>query len=105
MTSKTASEVRHLLESLDLPGPAGFENGAGTVDRIGTIRLNAAALSVESLRVAAARLRRETSVPLQTLDELSDRDLGSLVGLAGDELVRLRERRATLPLLVDEGVG
>lgn len=103
VTSKTASEVRHLLELLDLPGPAGFENGAGTVDRIGTTRLNAAALSVESLRVAAARLRRETSAPLQTLDELSDRDLSSMVGLAGDDLVRLRERRATLPLLVDEG--
>jgi len=54
------------------------------------------------LRIAAARLRRETSAPLRTLDELSDLDLGSLVGLAGDELVRMRERRATLPLLVDE---
>lgn len=102
LTSKTASEVRHLLEQLDLPGPAGFENGAGTVDRLGAIRLNAAALPVESLRIAAAKLRRETPVPLQTLDELSDKDLGALVGLAGDELVRLRERCATLPLLVDE---
>lgn len=102
LTSKTASEVCHLLARLDLPGPAGFENGAGTVDRLGAVHLNAAALPVESLRIAAAGLRRETSVPLRTLDELSDQDLESLVGLAGDELVRLRERRATLPLLVDE---
>jgi mannosyl-3-phosphoglycerate phosphatase len=102
LTSKTASEVRHLLDQLDLPGPAGFENGAGVVDRLGATRLNPVALPMESLRIAAARLRRETSVPLQTLDELSDEDLGALVGLAGDELARLRERRATLPLLVDE---
>ena len=102
VTSKTASEVRHLLVQLDLPGPSGFENGAGTLDRLGATRLNAAALRVESLRIAAAGLRRDTSVPLRTLDELSDLELGSVVGLAGDELVRLRERRATLPLLVDE---
>ena len=78
VTSKTASEVCHLLARLDLPGPAGFENGAGTVDRLGATRLNAAALPVASLRIAAAGLRRETSAPLRTLDELSDLDLGSL---------------------------
>jgi predicted mannosyl-3-phosphoglycerate phosphatase (HAD superfamily) len=39
---------------------------------------------------------------VQTLDDLSDRDLSSLVGLVGDDLDRMRQRQATLPLLVDE---
>jgi mannosyl-3-phosphoglycerate phosphatase len=102
LSSKTPSELRHLLDGLGLPGPAGFENGAGTVDCLGAVTLSPAAVPVDRLRTAAVSLRSESSAPLRTLDELSDQELGALVGLAGEDLVRLRERRATLPLLVAE---
>jgi len=102
VTSKTAAEVSHLLERLDLSGPGGFENGAGVVDRRGIASLTRAAVPVEQLREAADGLRRSTAAPLRTLQELSDRDLSAMVGLVGDDLVRMRRRQATLPLTVDE---
>jgi mannosyl-3-phosphoglycerate phosphatase family protein len=102
VTSKTAAEVRQLLDRFDLPGPGGFENGAGVVDRRGVATLTEAAVPVEELRLAADGLRRATTAPLRTLDELRDRDLTALVGLVGDDVVRMRQRQATLPLLVDE---
>jgi mannosyl-3-phosphoglycerate phosphatase len=102
VTSKTAAEVSHLLGQLDLRGPAGFENGAGVVDRRGVVSLTKAAVPVEQLRDAADGLRRCTAAPLRTLEELSDRDLSAMVGLVGDDLVRMRRRQATLPLMVDE---
>ena len=102
VTSKTAAEVIWLLERLGLPGPAGFENGAGLVERGGRITLHPEAVAVDALRDVAAGLRRETAAPLRTLDEVSDDELGSLTGLTGDELKRARDRRATLPLVVGE---
>ena len=102
VTSKTAAEVRHLLDRLDLRGPGGFENGAGVIDRDGVTTMTAAAVPVEELRAVAYTLRRETAAPLRTLEELSDLELSSLVGMWGDDLARVRQRQATLPLVVDE---
>jgi len=102
VTSKTAAELRCLFDRLDLTGPAGFENGAGVVDREGGSVTSARAVPVDELRTIASRLRRETKAPLRTLEELSDPELGSLVGMAGDDLARVRQRQATLPLVVEE---
>jgi mannosyl-3-phosphoglycerate phosphatase len=102
VTSKTAAEVAHLLVLLDLPGPAGFENGAGVIDRGGRISESPRAASIDRLRHVADGLRRVTGAPLRTLDELSDPELGVLTCLTGEDLARACRRRATLPLVVDD---
>jgi mannosyl-3-phosphoglycerate phosphatase len=101
VTSKTAAEVVVLLERFGLGGPAGFENGAGVIDRHGGIVTNEQAVTVQRLRVIAERLRRSTGAPLRTLEELSECDLAGMTGMAGDDLARARQRQATLPLVVD----
>ncbi|HQN96532.1 MAG TPA: HAD-IIB family hydrolase [Thermoanaerobaculales bacterium] len=102
LTSKTAAEVEHLLARLDLPGPGGFENGAGIVERGGATTMTAGAIPMDELRSAASRLRRVVAAPLRTLEELTDQELAALTGMTGGDLARVRQRRATLPMVVDE---
>ncbi len=100
VTSKTAREVVGLLARLRLETPAGFENGAGIVDGIGSVVFDPAAIPAAELRLAAARLRSRSGAPLRTLDELDDSELTSLTGLRGSELAKARDRQATVPLFV-----
>lgn len=102
VTSKTAAEVRCILSRLALPGPAGFENGAGVVTAEGTVMLRPAAVPSEALREVAHELRRRTGCGLRTLEEVDDDELSSLTGLSGEELAHARQRQATLPLLVGQ---
>ncbi len=100
VTSKTATEVVGLLARLHLETPAGFENGAGIIDARGSMVFDPAAIPVEELRLAAAKLRERCGAPLRTLDELDDSELISLTGLHQRALAAARERRATMPLVV-----
>ena len=101
VTSKTAIEVVGLLARLHLETLAGFENGAGIVDNRGSVVFDPAAIPVEELRLAATRLRGRCGAPLRTLDELDDSELTALTGLRGTALSAARDRRATMPLVVE----
>jgi mannosyl-3-phosphoglycerate phosphatase len=100
VTSKTATEVVRLLARLQLETPAGFENGAGVVLANGSMVLDPAALSMTDLRRAAASLRARCEAPIKTLDELDDEELRSFTGLPGTALGAVRDRHATLPMVV-----
>ena len=100
VTSKTAREVVGLLARLHLETPAGFENGAGIIDARGSMVFDPAAIPVEELRLAAAKLRERCGAPLRTMDELDDSELTSFTGLHGRALAAARDRRATMPLVV-----
>ena len=101
VTSKTPAEVVGLLARLQLATPAGFENGAGVILSDGSMVLEPTAMPTAELRRHATELRARSGVPLRTLDELDDDELRSLTGLSECALVAVRDRRATLPLLVD----
>jgi mannosyl-3-phosphoglycerate phosphatase len=102
VSSKTAAEVRGILARVGLPGPAGFENGAGVVTVAGEVMLRPAALSAERLREVALELRRQTGCGLRTMEEMGDVELSALTGLTGEEVRLARQRQATLPLLVGQ---
>jgi len=101
VTSKTAAEIALLVRDLDLCGAAGFENGAGVTLPDGGVELHPAAVPLPQLVEVASRLRYATGAPLRTLLELDDGELSALTGLAPLELAAARQRRATLPLVVD----
>ena len=101
VTSKTVAEMRALTRRLGLWGPASFENGAGIVHGDGTVEFHPAAIPVARLVTAARRLRAATGAPLRTMFELDDADLAALTGLRGAALAAARDRRATLPLVID----
>lgn len=101
VSSKTPLELAALAARHALPGPGGFENGAGVRTADGAIELSAAAVPVDDLRRAASTLREATGVPLRTLDDLTDDELASLTRLPVSALAAVRTRVATLPLVVD----
>jgi mannosyl-3-phosphoglycerate phosphatase len=101
LTSKTAPEVRAIVENLGLDAPSSFENGAGVLRRDGVVELQPAAVPLADLLRASVRLRTVTGAPLRTILELSDEELGALTGLHGPQLAAARERQATLPLVLD----
>jgi predicted mannosyl-3-phosphoglycerate phosphatase (HAD superfamily) len=89
-----------LLARLQLETPAGFENGAGVVLADGSMVLDPAAIPMTELRKAAVSLRTRTGAPLKTLDDLDDDELHAFTGLPESALAEVRERRATLPMVV-----
>jgi mannosyl-3-phosphoglycerate phosphatase len=101
VTSKTPAELGVIMATLEIDGPAGFENGAGIRHTDGAVELSKAAVPVRELRRALGLLRQATGAPVRTLDELDDEELAALTRLSGAALARVRERHATLPLLVD----
>lgn len=101
VTSKTAPELVALLARLRLATPAGFENGAGIVRADGSMVLEPAAISMAELRRHATKLRARSGAPLRTLDELDDDELHSITGLPRPALATMRDRQATMPMLVD----
>ena len=103
VTSKTPAELGVILADLGTRSPAGFENGAGVRLADGALELLPAAVPVPVLRQIAAELQRASGVPLRTIDELDDRELGELTGLRGQALQRARQRSATMPLVVAPG--
>jgi len=100
VTSKTAEEVIGLLVRLRLTTPAGFENGAGIVLASGSVVLEEAAVTVEELRQVVVRLRERCGAPLKTIDEIEDDELASITTLPPSAIAAMRNRRATLPLVV-----
>jgi mannosyl-3-phosphoglycerate phosphatase len=100
VSSKTAPEVVALLARLCLATPAGFENGAGIVRADGSMVLEPTAISMAELRRHAANLRVRSGAPLRTLDELDDDELHTVTGLPRSALVMMRDRQATMPMLV-----
>ncbi len=101
VTSKTAAEIAELRGLLGLDTPAGFENGAGVIFANGTVEVLDEAVPVSRLTPVAAEVRRATSAPLRTLAELSDEEVVSLTGLPPHRIAPLRQRVATLPLVVE----
>lgn len=101
VTSKTPAELAELTGELPLARLAGCENGAAVVRADGTVELSAAAVPVAELAVAARELAAATGAAVRTLFDLDDGELTALTGLAGSALAAARDRRATLPLVVD----
>jgi mannosyl-3-phosphoglycerate phosphatase len=101
VTSKTPAELDALRSQFELRGPFGFENGAGVMLGDGSIELSLAAVPVPELRVVLDELRALTGIHIRSAEELSDEELASITGLAGDLIPRVRFRSATLPLVVD----
>jgi mannosyl-3-phosphoglycerate phosphatase len=101
LTSKTAAEVRPLIRALGLPGPASFENGAGVLRQDDTVELQPGAVPLAELVELLVRLQATTGAPVRTILDLSDAELTALAGLRGAELAAARDRRATLPIVVD----
>jgi len=100
VTSKTAEEVIGLLARLRLTTPAGFENGAGIVLANGSVVFEEAAVTVEELRCEAVQLRERCGVTLRTMDEIEDDELASITKLPPAAIPAMRNRQATLPLVV-----
>lgn len=101
VTSKTPTEVIGLLAQLGLDTPAGFENGAGVVFSDGRTIMDPAAVPTADLRRHAENMRVKSGAPLRLLSELADDELHVFTCLRRSELAAVRDRRATLPLLVD----
>jgi mannosyl-3-phosphoglycerate phosphatase len=101
VTSKTVAELDALAAVLGLDAPAGFENGAGVWWPDGRAELGPSAIPMDELAEIAATLGQRTGTPLRTLFELHDVELTAMTGLCGAALAAARERRATLPLIVD----
>lgn len=101
VTSKTVPELRALRRYLELADPAGFENGAGVLDSQEEVHLLAAAVPLRDLVGVMEDLRRHTGAPLRGLHELSDEELAALTALPGSALEAVRQRQATLPVVVD----
>jgi len=104
ITSKTVTELDPILRDLGLHCLAGFENGAGIRHTNGSIELSDAAVPMAELRWVLDGLRRATGHPVRSLEELSDAELAQITELSGQALVRVRQRQATLPLVVDAGL-
>jgi mannosyl-3-phosphoglycerate phosphatase len=101
VTSKTVAELEVILADLGLHTPAGFENGAGVRRADGAVELSDAAVPVAELRDVLVGLRACAGGALRSLEQLSDAELAAITGLSGEALPRARQRRATLPLVVD----
>lgn len=101
VTSKTVPELLALRGNLGVAEPAGFENGAGVLDRHGRCRLASAAVPFSDLVQVLNEVRRRTSAPVQGLHELNDQQLAALTELPAGNLGAVRARQATLPLVVD----
>lgn len=101
VTSKTPAEIAVLAAALPLAAEAGFENGAGVTLAGGGVALQRTAVPLAELAGVARALRHESGAPLRSLLELGDAELAAITGLAGAALAAARDRRATLPLLVD----
>ncbi len=101
LTSKTASEVRAIVQTLGLDAPASFENGAGVLHQDDTVELRPGAVPLAELVTVAVLVRTATGAPLRSILELADAELTALTGLRGVQLAAARDRRATLPLVVD----
>lgn len=99
VTSKTSVETVALVEELGLTFPAGVENGAGVVGRDGQVSLGERAVTLPILRQTASLLKQRSQVPFQTLEEMDDQALSSLVKLPLDRIPAMRARAATLPLV------
>ncbi len=101
VTSKTAGEIAGIRTAAGLATPAGFENGAGVLHADGAVELLAAAVATARLQAILERLRRRTGAPVSSIREMSDREIGSMTGLAPEQAALARHRRASLPLVVD----
>jgi len=101
VTSKTAAEIALLVRGLQMRAQAGFENGAGVSLPDGTIALHPSAVPLVDLLTVARALGRVTGAPLRTLLDLDDAELSERTGLVGVDLQAARQRRATLPLVVE----
>jgi mannosyl-3-phosphoglycerate phosphatase len=101
LTSKTPAELGVIMADLELRGPAGFENGAGVRHADGGLELVGAAVPVSDLRQVLRYLQVRTGIPVRSLEELDDAELTTITRLSGSALGRVRERHATLPLVVD----
>ncbi len=101
VTSKTVAELASVMGRLGLASWAGFENGAGVMRRGGPTELQPDVVPSAELSEAFVELRRRTGAPARSLAEIGDDELASLTGLGRPELPLVRERKATLPLVVD----
>ena len=101
VSSKTVPELLALRCDPGLTDPGGFENGAGILDQDGVWRLGPRAVPYRDLGALLEDMRRRTGAPVRALHELGDRELAELTGLPVHALAAVRDRQATLPLLVD----
>lgn len=101
VTSKTVPELLALRRELGLADPAGFENGAGVLERDGRCLLGDRAVPYDDLLGSLEFVRRRSGAPVSGLHELDDLELAALTKLPIEALWAVRERRATLPLVVD----
>jgi mannosyl-3-phosphoglycerate phosphatase len=101
LTSKTPAELGVIMADLELRGPSGFENGAGIRLASGEIEMSETAVPVAALREVLRYLRARTGLAVRSLEELDDAKLATITRLSGSALSRVRQRHATLPLIVD----
>lgn len=101
VTSKTVAEIELILLELGIACHAGFENGAGIRRADGAVEPSPHAVPIATLRAVHVAVRDRTGAPVLSFEELDESELASLTGLSGAALAAARQRRATLPLVVD----
>lgn len=101
VTSKTAAELARLMEHLGLRLPAGFENGAGIRLEDGQLELQPAAVPLATLLEVLALLRQATGLAIRSVFDLQDHELASITHLPVEQLPAVRQRLASLPLVVE----
>lgn len=101
VTSKTRREVAEWLRILAIPGPAIFENGAGTLldDRV---EVSPQAIPASDLAKLLDAASREADVSVRPLTTIPEAELQRLTGLSPREQQDARSREYSVPFLVTE---
>jgi len=113
VSSKTSAEIRRWVKLLDLKGPFVFENGCGVivpagyfvdrpedaVDGEGEWRISLGA-HMDAVSTGLEELSEKLGFSYRTFDQMSEEELSSRTGLAGDELQQCQAREYDLPFII-----
>ena len=118
VSSKTASEIAHLMRNLLLKGPFISENGGGITIPVGyfprtpegaRVRDGALRISLGSdiagVRMALSSMARELGSPLRGFGSMTAAEVASLTDLKGPEVAACMAREYDEPFLVEAGVS
>lgn len=113
VSSKTAQEIRQWVKLLDLEGVFVSENGCGigmptgclaelpdgAVEHDGEWKISLGK-GIHEVRQGLQELSVETGFTYRTLDQMTEEELSSLTGLAGEELDQCLVREYDLPFVI-----
>lgn len=104
VSSKTFDELSEITRRFNLNGPFVFENGAGIAYRGEKgYRIEEAGVSVRELRKLVPFIESVIGGKIETLEGMDTPRLCAYTGLSFEEAARARQRRFSLPFIVENG--